>query len=652
LNCRYCKNSEKKVIKGGGRGLTIPTGWQNRDSPIYLPEGASCTLAVTAMGLAAVGRPSNRGGVDHLVVLLSTVSTDCAIIVLGEYDSNERGDWPGRDGARETAATLAERLNRPVAWALPPDRAKDARAWVLSQRPDATLADEWQDLGDRFTAAINEQLLKTEPPPPEKVPKPREAADDPHRAARLFLWSHDQDLFHEATGVPPEFIKLRFWAEEWAEWDGATYRRILGKEVRARLTANIKAEFDRLSVEKVKPDGGAENKGKRASVVRKVTGRLVSDTLQALAGMTLLPAVVEPPTWISGNGPFPATEVLAARNALVHLPSLVSGKEPFSCAPTLDFFSFNALDYDFSLEAPEPAGWLTFLRELWPDDPESISTLQEWMGYLLSANTRQQKILLIVGPKRSGKGTIARVLTALLGRANVAGPTLSSLGTNFGLWPLLGKLAAVISDARLSGRTDAAMVIERLMAVSGEDILTIDRKNLTPVTTKLSARFVILTNELPRLGDASGALAGRMILLRLSASWYGREDTGLTDRLLTELPSVLLWAIAGWQRLRERGHFVQPESGKDLLGDLEDLSSPVGAFVRERCYVGAGHRATVAELFDAWKVWCEAKGRREPGTQATFGRDLLAAAPSLRRVRPRDGEERYRAYNGIAVRPI
>ena len=58
--------------------------------------------------------------------------------------------------------------------------------------------------------------------------------------------------------------------------------------------------------------------------------------------------------------------------------------------------------------------------------------LQEWVGYLLTQDTRQHKILLIVGPPRSGKGTIGRVLRELLGHENVVGPTLSSLGE--GIW--------------------------------------------------------------------------------------------------------------------------------------------------------------------------------------------------------------------------
>src|SRR5262249_33341349 len=153
-----------------------------------------------------------------------------------------------------------------------------------------------------------------------------------------------------------------------------------------------------------------------------------------------------------------------------------------------------------------------------------VATLQEWFGYCLLPDTSQQKILLLVGPKRSGKGTVARVLRGLVGPENAAGPTLASLGTNFGLQALLGKSVAVVADARLSGRTDAGTVVERLLSISGEDAQVVDRKYLDAVTTTLPVRFVVLTNELPRLSDASGALAGRMVVLRTTESFFGRED--------------------------------------------------------------------------------------------------------------------------------
>ena len=494
--------------------------------------------------------------------------------------------------------------------------------FLVARGPDA--------FRDLLAAAVD-------PTPPEKGLTPNEAPDDPHRLARLFIGERCQ----HADG-----LTLRFWREEWHRWDGSAYRTIPDTELRAELTASAKAEMDRVNL--IAQKVADEEKG--PPTVRKVTGRMIADVAHALASLTVLRSRTEAPAWIDGRGFFPVSEILACRNGLIFLPSLVTGKNHFAPS-TPRFFSANCLDLDFNIQAPEPAAWLTFLAELWPGDPQTIGTLQEWFGYLLTPDTRQQKILLLVGPKRSGKGTIARVIRGLIGADNIAGPTLSSLGTNFGLWPLLGKTVAMIQDARLSGRTDAAAVAERLLSISGEDALTIDRKNLPPVTARLTARFMLLSNELPKLNDSSGALPGRMILLRLTQSWFGKEDTALTDRLLAELPGILLWAIAGWHRLRDRGHFVQPDAGKGLMDDLADLASPVGAFVRECCKVASGCQIERSALFNAWKRWCEVHGRDHPGDSATFGRNLRAVIPAIGDAQPRtDAGERIRVYEGISLK--
>jgi putative DNA primase/helicase len=46
----------------------------------------------------------------------------------------------------------------------------------------------------------------------------------------------------------------------------------------------------------------------------------------------------------------------------------------------------------------------------------------------------------------------------------------------------------------------------------------------------------------------------------------------------------------------------------------------------------------------------EGRRKRISGTKQTFGRDLKAAIPSLRTTRPRDGDDRYRVYEGIALK--
>jgi putative DNA primase/helicase len=368
----------------------------------------------------------------------------------------------------------------------------------------------------------------------------------------------------------------------------------------------------------------------------------VVDALKAVANRSLS---VSLPTWLIDAAEVPpAAEMVACANGLLRLPTRELGDA------TPAFFSLNALDFAFDPDALEPKEWFAFLRSLWRDDLEAIQVLQEWFGYCLMPDTRLHKILLIVGPKRSGKGTIGRILADLLGRANVCGPTLASFQQNFGLAPLIGKQLAIIADARLSGKADHQVIVERLLTISGEDCLTIDRKNREHWTGRLATRLMILTNELPCVADAGGAFPSRFIVLTLSQSFSEKEDIGLTDRLRTELPGILNWAIAGWLSLQARGWFLQPASSAEAIQDLEDLSSPISAFLRERCEIRAGLTVNCALLFSYWTVWCEDLGRDHPGSASTFGRDLRTAIPGVKVIQPRtwDGG-RERQYEGVGL---
>jgi putative DNA primase/helicase len=479
-----------------------------------------------------------------------------------------------------------------------------------------------------------------------KMPEGRakEAFDDPHRLARSYRERHQ--IKGEQT--------LRYWREEFLRWDGRSYAAVQDKEIRAELTQHIKREFDRVAIQQqnqARKAGNGENGKVPQRLAKKVTAGIVSNVLQALTGEALLSGKTEPPAWLDGTTLFPPGEVLACANGLLHLPSLTENLPGFLVPPTPKFFSLNALDYDFAIDTPRPVQWLAFLDAVWGDDHEAITALQEWFGYCLLPDTSQQKILLLVGPKRSGKGTIGRILARVIGEANVCAPTLSSLGEPFGLWPLLGKTLALIADARLSGRSDTAVVVERLLSISGEDGQTVNRKNRSQVITRLPVRFMIMTNELPRIADASGALVSRMILLRLTRSWLGSEDTGLTNKLLKELPGILLWAIEGWRRLRQRGRFLQPSSSQNIIQEMEDLASPIGAFIRECCVVKPGLRVPIEDLFRAWLSWGREQGYKDPGNRQKFGRDIRAVLPHLGVEQPREDDKRVRVYVGLDLQP-
>ncbi|HEY3489916.1 MAG TPA: phage/plasmid primase, P4 family [Candidatus Deferrimicrobiaceae bacterium] len=528
------------------------------------------------------------------------------------------GDTAGRDGAIKTARMIG--LTRCRIIPMPdgkdvndlycddPEGFRGLFIKLCKAAPLASNVEEIDATGKGNTDAMSEGDDGTSP----RVLDRR----DPYDNARIFL---------EAEHAHSEGRTLNHFGGVFRQWTGTHWPEADDGGIRARLWAFLAESM-------VEGD-------KQFKPTRSTTG----DVLEALKSHAYIPPDLAPPAWTERKvEDLPlASEIVACNNGLLHIPT--GELSPH----TPRFFNANAVPFDFDPVATCPH-WKSFLDELWDEDIDARETLQEIFGLLLTPETRYQKLFLIVGPKRAGKGTITRILSAMLGPENVAHPTLSSIGGQFGLAPLVDKSAAIIEDARLGGRTDQAALAERLLTISGEDAQTIDRKFLPALTRRLSVRFLIVSNELPRIADVSGALTSRFVILTLKESFFDKEDTGLTDRLLTELSGILNWALAGWRRLKERGRFIIPESSRDAMQELEELSSPISAFIRQRCELTPGAMVSCEQLFEGWGKWCKEQGRDHAGTAQTFGRDIRTAIPRIEVRRPHGLN---RQYSGIRFRP-
>jgi putative DNA primase/helicase len=422
-------------------------------------------------------------------------------------------------------------------------------------------------------------------------------------------------------------LTLRYWRGGWWRWCGSHWQGRHDRDIRSLLYAFTEEALyaDDLVLKPWAP-----------------TRRKVGDLLEALSAISLLADQFDQPAWLDerrSNG-----VIVALANGLLD----VERRQLLPQTP--GFFNLTAVPFDYEPDAPPPQRWLSLMTALWPKEPDAVNLLSEWFGYVISGRLDLHKILVMVGPTRGGKGVIARILGALIGRQNVAGPTLHSLSGEFGLAPLLGKPLAIISDARFVGR-NANVVVERLLSISGEDTLTVNIKYKEQWTGKLPSRLHVISNELPKLGDASTAIVGRILLLLLSRSWLGMEDHDLEPVLHGELPGILNWALAGLQRLTvdNKNRFTRLASADEAIATMRDLASPVAAFVRERCHLDPDKLVPVDTLYSAYKLWADDAGHAK-SSKHVFGRDLRAAVPSISKVRT-GGKEgaREHEYRGIGL---
>jgi len=353
----------------------------------------------------------------------------------------------------------------------------------------------------------------------------------------------------------------------------------------------------------------------------------------------------KPPIWLEDYAATKpaASKLISLKNGIFHL------EDSILLPHSLGFFTQNSLPFAYNPSAQSPT-WDTFLRSVWPDDQDSIDTLQEMFGYILSGDTRQQKFFNIIGPRRSGKGTINKVLVALLGQHNTVAPELGELCDTFGLQPWLGKLLASFTDARAPERNRSA-VVSQLLRIVGGDTITVNRKNKESWNGYLPTRLVIYSNEVLQLTENSNALTGRMIVLKMTKSFFNKEDTDLAHKLEQELGGIFNWAMEGLKRRVTRGgHFVQPQTGKEYLDLMAELGNPMGTFTEDALEFDPLSYTRKEDVFACWKHWALKKSMA-PGTEQAFKRRFLAATQEhfVRSEVVQINGERVNVYQGIKV---
>ena len=311
----------------------------------------------------------------------------------------------------------------------------------------------------------------------------------------------------------------------WYNWTGKRYESISDHDIKAKL-------WKWLAKCQVKKKGKC--------VKLRPTRALVSGVFDALKAVANKPSTLEAPCWLNA-GP---SQIIAFANGLLDVDEFLQTSQTILVPHTPNWFSANCLPHDFDPKSSCPQ-WIDFLADVFDGDEARISALQQWFGYNLISDNRHHKMALLIGPPRSGKGTTFAVMSAMLGKHNIASTSLAALGGRFGLEPLVGKLSAIIDEGHLGKFSDSSLILERLKAISGGSEQTVDRKGVAALSSvSLKVRFTLAVNELPRLSDSSAALRSRLLVIPYFNTYEGKEDVGLVDRLLTEIPGITNWR---WQ---------------------------------------------------------------------------------------------------------
>jgi P4 family phage/plasmid primase-like protien len=334
---------------------------------------------------------------------------------------------------------------------------------------------------------------------------------------------------------------------------------------------------------------------------------------------------------------------------------------------TGDYFATGVPSWAYDPTAKCPT-WLAKLDE-WLH-PSYHATLQEFFGYLLTPDTSYGKLLALIGASRGGKGTVTRVAEALVGIEHRASVMLNDLSGEFGLAGMIDKRMIVIPDAHDADLSKRSSAIERIKSITGNDPVSVNRKNKAMLTTvRIPAKIVLVANKHPKFLDESGALAIRELMIMFERSFAGREDIGLEGKLTAELSGIANWAIAGLKRLRVQRHFTVGDHGIAAQADLAEHQSPALRFANE-CMIVTGKASDMLPLtlafaaYEHWAVYSEALTARERRNKADFKSDVMAALRAHgvgyaqnqvrwhdpHKPRQREGERVKRRFTGVKLK--
>lgn len=331
-----------------------------------------------------------------------------------------------------------------------------------------------------------------------------------------------------------------------------------------------------------------------------------------------------------------APQGIAFRNGFLRIAPDGTGTLAPHCPQNRALYA-RPCDYAPEVQCPT---WDRFIGEIFGEDHERVTLVHQIIGYLMTNDTSLQKLFLFLGVSGSGKGTIIRVIQAILGADACASFRLSALGKDysFEMQSMIGKSLAVDGDVRRGSGANEGHAVEKLLGISGEDTQIIQRKHKAAFMGKMPTRILLAANPPFGIRDTGMALIRRLVTLTFDRSFADNQDPHLTRKLIAELPGIVRHGLEGLRSLRASGGvFVVPASAKEMVDDVKIGMDPMSEFINEYCRISPPtqrdpSRVSCGVVYDAMKRWCKANGRAQPSNH-TFGQTLRLRGASHSRQR-------------------
>jgi P4 family phage/plasmid primase-like protien len=271
----------------------------------------------------------------------------------------------------------------------------------------------------------------------------------------------------------------------------------------------------------------------------------------------------------------------------------------------------------------EPSRFMLFLHEIFDGDADVIAFMQRFVGYALTGETREHKMLFFYGSGRNGKSVFLSILFHILGeyaRRASAGTFLNTHGEKHPT-DLAGLQGArlVIGSELPKGKTWDESTIKDL---TGGDVITARkmRGDFFDFTPQL--KLLIAGNNMPSFRGVDEAIRARVVLVPFKVTIPAENrDQHLLDKLKAEAPQILQWAIEGAAMWSQYGLIV-PDRIAAASAEYFDQEDTLGQFLNDETEAVVGHFIPAQDIHQRFTQWCEGQGLTA-WTQNTLVKELV-----------------------------
>jgi len=282
-------------------------------------------------------------------------------------------------------------------------------------------------------------------------------------------------------------------------------------------------------------------------------------------------------------------------------------------------------------------------RDLWEDfvsdvvEPAKQNAVQEYVGYCLHRGAMPfNRALLLVGSGANGKSTFLNMVRELLGQENTESKPLHKFGGRWATADLQGKIANI--DADLSDGSLSKSGVAMFRRLVGDDTVPAERKGKDPFSFKPDAKHLYACNKVPDVSsfvtDDDTAFWRRWIVVEFPHYFPpDQRDPTLEDRLTSDknLSGVLLWAIEGYARLMDQGHFTNIETEADEIRRLwQSWGESVDEFIVECLkHDPDADNISTSAVNDVYTEWCHREGKHAEPNRGTVTKTIKNASDNF-----------------------